>query len=298
MSLISRDGFAPRQLSQRGDRLSFSNGILALSAIAAILIIVFHGNTNLLIPLYAIGVFISFTLSQFGMFKRWLTNRDDHWVHKAVINGIGALVTAVVVIIIGVTKFSRGAWIVIIVIPLVVFSMLKVKKHYIAVAKQLKVEPEELEKADIDHIGYRNHVIVPIESINRASIRALKYAETISDHVVAFNVSINQESGEKVIKDYALLHTKVPLHIKYSPYRKIVDPLLEFIESEGYNYTKGDMITVILPEFEVRRKWQRVLHNGSGKYIARRLLKYNHIVVATIPFQLKDKPFLFRREQQ
>jgi amino acid transporter len=298
MSLISRDGFAPRQLSHRGDRLSFSNGILALSAIAAILIIVFHGNTNLLIPLYAIGVFISFTLSQFGMFKRWLTNRDDHWVHKAVINGIGALVTAVVVIIIGVTKFPRGAWIVIIVIPLVVFSMLKVKKHYIAVAKQLKVEPEELEKADIDHIGYRNHVIVPIESINRASIRALKYAETISDHVVAFNVSINQESGEKVIKDYALLHTKVPLHIKYSPYRKIVDPLLEFIESEEYNYTKGDMITVILPEFEVRRKWQRVLHNGSGKYIARRLLKYNHIVVATIPLQLKDEPFLFRREQQ
>lgn len=298
MSLIGKDGYAPRQLAQRGDRLSFSNGILVLSAVAAILIIAFRGNTNLLIPLYAIGVFISFTLSQFGMFKRWITRREEHWVHKAVINGIGALVTAVVVVIIGSTKFHKGAWIVIVVIPLVVLFMLKIKKHYIAIAKQLKVEPDELEKADIDHAAYKNRVIVPVESINKASIRALKYAETISDHVVAFNVSIDKESGEKVKQRYEMLHTKVPLHVKYSPYRKIVDPLLAFIESEEYNYTKGDMITVILPEFEVKRRWQRILHNGSGRYIARRLLKYKHIVVATMPLQLNDEALLFRREQE
>lgn len=297
MSLISRDGYAPRQLSQRGDRLSFSNGIIILSGIAAVLILVFHGSTNLLIPLYAIGVFISFTLSQFGMFKRWITKREGHWVHKAVINGIGALVTAVVVLIIGSTKFRKGAWIVIIVIPFVVFLMLKVKKHYTAVAKQLKIEPEELCRSDIDHIAYRNHVIVLLESINRASIRALKYAETISDHVVAFNVSIDPETGEKVKEKYALLNTKIPLYVKYSPYRKIADPLLEFIDSEEYHYKKGDIITVILPEFEVKREWQRILHNGTGRYIARRLLKYKHIVVATMPLQLKDESLLFRHEQ-
>lgn len=293
MSLISGAGFAPRQLAQRGDRLSFSNGILTLSAVAAVLIVVFRGNTNLLIPLYAIGVFVSFTLSQFGMFKKWITHREGHWVHKAVINGIGTMVTATVVMIIGIVKFRFGAWIVIIVIPLLIMAMLKIKKHYLTIAKQLRIEPQELEKTDIDNTAYRNRVIVPIASINRASIRALRYAETISDHVVAFNVSIDPENGKKVRQRYSLLNTEIPLHIEYSPYRKIVDPLLEYIDSEEYNYTKGDMITVIVPEFEVKKGWQRILHNGSGRYIARRLLKYKHIVVATMPLQLKDEGLIF-----
>lgn len=292
-SLIAKDGFSPRQLGMRGDRLSFSNGIIVLSTVAAFLIIAFRGETNALIPLYAVGVFISFTLSQFGMFKRWITRREGHWVHKAFINGLGALVTFTVVIILAITKFTHGAWIVVIVIPMLVIMMLRVKKHYTAVAKQLRIEPEELEKVSLEDEPYHNRVIVPIDSVNRASIRALKYAETISDHVVAFNVSIDPASGEKIRQRYALLHTRVPLHVKYSPYRKIVDPLLEFIDSEEYNYTKGDMITVIVPEFEVKKGWQRMLHNGSGRYIARRLLKYKHIVVATMPLQLKDEGLLF-----
>lgn len=297
MSLISKEGYAPRQLSQRGDRLSFSNGILVLSAAAALLIVVFKGSTNLLIPLYAIGVFVSFTLSQFGMFKHWLVRREGHWLHKAFINGLGALVTSVVVVIIGCTKFKRGAWIVVIVVPLLVLVMLRIKKHYVAVAKQLKLEQQELLEQDIDHQSYSNRVIVPVESINKASIRALKYAKTISDHVVAFNVSIDEESAEKLKQKYALLGTQVPLHVEYSPYRKIVDPLLSYIESEEYNYNKGDIITVIMPEFEVSKGWQRILHNGSGRYIAKRLLKYKHIVVATIPLQLKDEGLLFRHMQ-
>lgn len=289
MSLIGKDGFAPRQFSQRGDRLSFSNGIIVLSAMAAVLIIVFSGSTSALIPLYAIGVFISFTLSQFGMFKRWVTRREGHWVHKAIINGFGALVTSIVVIIIGVTKFKHGAWIVIIVIPLVVAAMLKVKKHYTAVAKQLKLDPQRAREIDIDHISYSNRVIVPLASVNKASLRALKYAATISDKVVAFNVSIDEELGEKVREKYNEINTKIPLHIEYSPYRKIVDPLLQYIDSEEYNYKEGDIITVILPEFEVHKWWQHILHNGSGRYIARRLLKYKHIVISTMPLQLEDE---------
>lgn len=297
MSLISKEGFAPRQLAQRGDRLSFSNGIISLSAVAALLLIVFQGNTSKLIPLYAVGVFVSFTLSQFGMFKHWLKRREGAWRHKAIINGIGALVTAIVVMILSITKFKEGAWIVIIVVPSLVLLMLKVKQHYTAVAKQLKLEPQELEEADVDHSTYSNRVIVPLASINKASIRALKYAHTISDHVVAFSVTIDEESGEKLRQKYALLNTKIPLHIEYSPYRWIVDPLLKFIESEEYNYKKGDMITVILPEFEVRKSWQRILHNGSGRYISKRLLKYKHIVVATMPLQLKDEGLLFDHKQ-
>ena len=298
MSLIARDGFAPRQLTHRGDRLSFSNGILILSVVAAILIVVFRGNVNLLIPLYAIGVFISFTLSQFGMLKRWVTRREGHWLHKALINGFGALMTTEVVLIIGITKFHKGAWIVILVIPLLVAAMLHIKKHYTAIADQLRMTPADLEKADIDHAAYHNRVIVPLASINRASIRALKYAQTISDHIIAFNVSIDQESGEKLKRKYGLLHTKIPLYVKYSPYRTIVEPLLEFIESEEYNYTKGDMITVVLPEFEVKRRWQRFLHNGTGRFVAGQLLKYKHIVVARMPLQLKDEGLLFGQKRE
>jgi amino acid transporter len=294
-SLIARDGYSPRQLSLRGDRLSFSNGIIALSVVAAILIIVFRGDTNSLIPLYAVGVFISFTLSQFGMFKRWVTRREGHWIHKALINGLGAAVTAVVVCIIAVTKFSHGAWIVVVVIPLLVIGMLKIKAHYMAVADELRIEPCELEKVGIENAPYRNRVIVPIESINRASVRALRYAETISDHTVAFNISINEEDGLKVRERYEKLNTNVPLHIHYSPYRKVFEPLLQFIESEEYDYKKGDMVTVIIPQFEVKRWWQRVLHNGSGKYLTKQLCKYKHIVVATMPLQLNDEGLLFTK---
>ena len=294
MSLISKDGFAPRQLSHRGDRLSFSNGIIVLSVVAAILIVVFQGSTNRLIPLYAIGVFISFTLSQFGMFKRWITKREGHWVHKAIINGVGTLVTGVVVLIIGYTKFPRGAWVVVVVIPLLVIAMLKAKKHYNSVAKQLKLQPEEITCTDIDHFRYNNRVIVPLDSLNKASIRALKYARTISDNVVAFNVSIDIESGEKVKKNYALLCTEIPLHVQYSPYRKIAEPLLEFIESEEYGYTEGDVITVILPEFEVNKRWQRILHNDSGRQLASMLMKYHHIVVARMPLHLEGDGLLLK----
>ena len=288
-SIIGAEGYAPRQLSMRGDRLSFSNGILALSIAAGILIIVFRGNTNALIPLYAIGVFISFTLSQFGMFRHWIKHREPHWVHKAVINGLGALVTCLVVIIIACTKFIHGAWLVVIVVPLLVAGMLVIKRHYSALADQLRVNDAELKKADIEHCLYHNRVIVPIASVNKASLRALRYAETISSNVVAFNVSIDEESGAKLRSKYACLQTKVPLVIKYSPYRRIVDPLLKFISSEEYAYVEGDIITVILPEFEVRHIWEKLLHNGTGRYITRRLLKYKHIVVATIPLQLRSE---------
>ncbi|WHE07373.1 hypothetical protein PGH24_01005 [Thermoanaerobacterium thermosaccharolyticum] len=129
---------------------------------------------------------------------------------------------------------------------------------------------------------------MPIESINKASIRALRYARTISDYVIAFNVSIDEESGEKIKKRYALLNTDIPLIVKYSPFRRIVEPLLKFIESEEYNYKKGDMITVILPQFIVRKRWHNILHNKTRVYIEKELLKHKHIVVATMPLQLHD----------
>ncbi len=289
VSLISKNGYAPRQLSARGDRLSFSNGIIALAIMAAILIIVFHGSTTKLIPLYAIGVFLAFTLSQFGMLKKWLNERGDHWLHFAVRNAFGATVTSAVVVIIAITKFRHGAWIVIIVIPILILLMLKVKKHYLDVGNHLRVPAEAIEEGRIPNDRYVNHVIVPVESINRASLRALKYARSISDNIIAFNVSIDEEHGAKVKERFDLLNTGIPLIVKYSPYRKIVGPLIEFIQSEEYGITKGNIITVVLPEFIVEKWWQRLLHNQTGKYLSKQLLKHKGIVIATIPLQLKEK---------
>lgn len=288
LSLMSKDGYAPRQMSMRGDRLSFSNGIIALSGVAILLIIVFNAKVNALIGLYAIGVFISFTLSQSGMFKRWLTKKGKHWHWKAAVNGLGALVTGVVVIIIACFKFSEGAWVVVILLPIVVFSLIRVKRHYTAVAKQLRIPDEAFATLDISKNHYRNRVIVPIVNVNQASVRALRFAKTISDNVTAFSVAIDEEAELKLRSRWNQLRTDIPYIIKYSPFRKVVEPLLEFIQSAEYDYKKGDMITVILPQFAVKNWWSKLLHNRTRIYIERQLLKHKHIVVSVMPFQLKD----------
>jgi amino acid transporter len=296
VSVMAKEGYAPRQLSMRGDRLSYSNGIIALSCVAALLIVVFQASVTRLIGLYAIGVFISFTLSQSGMFMKWFRTRGEKWKHKAFINGLGAIVTTIVVVIIAFEKFNQGAWVVVFLIPTLMFLMLKVKKHYKSVSAQLRIPLEEIASINITRDIYRNRVIVPIESINKASVRALRYAKTISDNVIAFNVSIDEEDGQKVRERYNMLSTDIPLYIKYSPFRKVVDPLMKFIESAEYDYQRGDMITVILPQFSVRKWWNKYLHNQTRIYIERQLLKHKHIVVATMPLQLKDDDFVLKKK--
>lgn len=296
VSVMAREGYAPRQMSTRGDRLSYSNGIILLSLAAIALLIAFRAQVDGLIGLYAIGVFLSFTLSQFGMFRRWIKHKGKHWGLKAAINGFGALVTTLVVVVIAIFKFREGAWIVVILIPLLVFLMLRVKRHYKAVAKQLKVEDEALADIHIAENHYRNRVVVPFSSINRASIRALRYARTISDNVTAFSVAIDEQGEEKLRKRWEELGCDIPLIVRYSPYRKVVEPLLEFIGSTEYDYRKNDMVTVILPQFIVKRWWNRLLHNSTTSYIERQLLKHKHIVVAVMPYQLKDDATAIGRE--
>lgn len=288
VSVMATEGFVPRQLKMRGDRLSYSNGIIILSAVAALLIIAFKARVSDLMGLYAVGVFISFTLSQSGMFYRWFRVKGKNWKIKALINGTGALVTGIAVIIIAITKFNEGAWIVVIVIPVLMTFMLKIKKHYVAIAKQLHIEPEEYELLDVSKDHYRNRVIVPVESVNKSSLRALRYAKTISDNVTAFSVVIDDESEKKLRSHFSKIKTDIPLVVKYSPYRKVIEPLFEFIKSEEYNYQPGDIITVMLPQFAVRKWWQKLLHNGTRVSIERELMKHKHIVVSTIPLQLKD----------
>jgi hypothetical protein len=288
MSVIAQDDFLPRQFRSRGERLSYSNGIIFLTVFSVILIVAFNADVSRLIGLYAIGVFISFTLSQSGMLVRWIRKKGKKWFFKALLNGFGALVTFIVVIIIAITKFSEGAYIVIFLIPLLVLLMLRIRRHYFAVGKQLKLSDDILEKFRIDDIEYNNRVIVPLESVNRSSVRAIRYAKTISDKINVFSVVLDPDKEKKLRADYAKLETDIPLTVWTSPYRKVVDPLLKYIESEEYKYKEGDIITVLLPEFAVRKWWHHILHNQTRLFISRELLKHKHIVVATIPLQLRD----------
>jgi K+ transporter len=274
--------------------LSYSNGIIILSILATLLIIIFQANVSRLIGLYAIGVFISFTLSQTGMLLRWRRNKGKNWKFKAAINGLGAIVTAIVVVIIAVYKFTEGAYIVVFLVPLLMVLMLKVKTHYFAISRQLRIKWDEYESLDINKSHYNNHVIVPIESVNQSSIRALRYASTISNNVIAFTVAVNEDSEKKIRADYDKLKTDIPLIVKYSPYRKVVEPLLKFIESAEYDYEPGEMITVLQPQFIVKKWWHKILHNRTRSFIERELLKHKHIVVATIPLQMKDDEFVIK----
>lgn len=294
ISVMASEGYAPRQLSLKGDRLSYSNGIILLSAVAIFLIIIFRANVTSLIGLYAIGVFISFTLSQSGMFIKWYRLKAKGWVLKAAINGLGAVVTFLTVIVIAITKFSQGTWIVVIIIPILVFMMLKIKTHYLAVAKQLSISNEELKIIKIKTDIYRNRVIVPIQSINKTSIRSLRYASTISDNVIAFNVSLDEKQASKIKEKWALLNTDIPLIVKYSPFRKVAEPLIKFIESAEYDYKSGDMITVMLAQFAVKKWWHQLLHNHSRVFLENELLKHKHIVVSIMPLQLKDDKMIFK----
>ena len=288
IAVMAKEKYAPQQLSMRGDKLSYDNGIITLSVISALLIVAFKANVTSLIGLYAIGVFISFTLSQSGMFMKWTREKRNNWHYKAAVNGFGAVVTAVVVVIIAIAKFSEGSWIVIVLIPVMVLAEKKIYSHYVAVREQLKIKGSEYDMADFSKMDYQNRIIVPIESVNKASVRALRYANSICDNVVAFTVVLSDDDAREIQEKFSELNINIPLVIKLSPYRKVVDPLLRFIESAEYDYEPGDMITVLLSSFVVRRWWHGFLHGNTRKYIEKKLLTHKHIVVSTMPLQLKD----------
>lgn len=289
ISIIAQDGYAPRQLAIRGHRLNFSNGIAVLGLMAIFLVIVFQGDTHLLIPLYAVGVFTSFTLAQFGMLARWLRMKPKGWHHKALINGIGAVITLITVIIIGFEKFTSGAWIVLLLIPLIVMVMTRIKEHYNSVAKQLDIPNDKLSILSFE-AKYDHHLIVPIASLNGLVVLAMRYARSLTPNVVAFHVETYAGEADKLRKKWQLLDTDIPLVIKQSPYREIIGPLVEYIDSEEHASKLGDMITVLLPQFIVSKGWEMALHNNTSIFIANALFDKRHVVVSVLPFYLEDLP--------
>ena len=282
-SLLSRDRFLPRQFSSRGDRLVFSNGVVALGVFAALLVIVFNAREQAMLPLYAIGVFISFTLSQFGMVRHWMREREPGWRRSVLINGVGALLTAVVLVVIIVTKFEHGAWSVLVLTPILVVLFRSIHWHYQQVARQLS-----LETAPRVEPVRRHTALVLISGIHRGVVPALEFAKSIApDNTTALYVDLDAEHTRKIEEKWAHWGAGIPLKVLDSPYRSLVRPIMRYIDEIDAQYD-DDVLSVILPEFIPSKWWQHLLHNQTALAIKAALLFRKGVVVISVPYHLED----------
>jgi amino acid transporter len=280
-SFLARDGFMPRQMTNRGDRLVFSNGILVLVSLASILLIAFRGSTHLLLPLYVVGVFLAFTLSQAGMVVHWVTLREGRWIHAALVNGLGAFLTGVVLVVVAVTKFIYGAWIVIVLIPLTVFAFLRIRRHYDVVARGLSLEGAARPK-----IG-KNPVLVLVDGIHRGVVEALEYARSISPSVTALTVNIHAAETARLRLEWKEAAPDVPLVVLESPHRSVIEPLLEYI-NRLERHGEGRYLTIILPEVVPSHWWDYFLHNQMALLIKAALLFKPGKVTMSVPYHIGD----------
>lgn len=310
---LARDYAAPRFFLRMGDRLAFSNGIVVLGAAAAAILAAFDGSVTSLIPLFAVGVFLAFTLSQWGMVRRWLRTREPGWKGSIGFNALGALLSGIVLLITSFTKFLEGAWLVVILIPLLVTLFMRIRAHYLAVGRAVALQPvsakartrsitpppsglAELERgASIVLSGQREHeeapdqihnlTVVPLISMDLASLRALAYAASLGQPVLAVHISTDEDEARRFRSYWQEWGDHVPLEIVLSPYRALVAPLaryLRLLHEQVPHFT----VTVVLPELVVHRFWHRALHNGVAPRLRRALRQLPGIVVTTVPFHL------------
>ena len=259
-AILARDGFLPRQLTGLGDRLVFANGIISLSIATAVLIILFGGDSHSLVPLFAVGVFLAFTLSQAGMVMHWIRERGRGWSLKSTVNGIGALATAVTVGVIGVSKFLEGAWITVVLIPAIVTVFYRIRSHYLEVAGELSLNglPPSLKPAPSPR------VVIPISGVHRGIVDAVDFARAISSDVTGVYVELEPGESEAVQKRWDRLFPDIPLAVVQSPYRSIIHPIIDFLDETDRQHNDGQLAAVILPEFVPAKWWQGLLHNQTA----------------------------------
>ncbi|MFC4619369.1 APC family permease [Camelliibacillus cellulosilyticus] len=281
---MAKDKYMPRPFASRGDRLGYSNGILTLGVASIVLIIIFQGNTGNLIPLYAVGVFLPFSLSQTGMIVKWLRTRPKGWLPKLAANFVGALICYLILITFFVTKFTQ-VWIAIIFIPLVLFVFHVIHRHYLAVGDQLRVEmSQKLSELKLKE----NIVIVPVSGITKVVEQSILYAKSISDNVIAVYIGFSPESIEKMEKQWNEWETNVRLVTIHSLYRSILTPLSKFIDTVKYKADQSNArVTIVMPQFFTKHWWESVLHNQSAALIRAYLVRTKDIVLTTVPFRLK-----------
>ena len=283
LSILAYDRNMPLQFTHRGTKLSFSNGIMFIYICGALLLIGFSAETHALIPFYAVGVLISFTISQAGMFVKWLKDKDKGWQYKSLINGLGAIVTFVGTIVVFTMKFTSGAWVLAVVIPLIIFFMSYTHKHYIEFRKAISAE------------GYDYHYtpsksrdklpcIVLINSMSRASLKTLDYAKDISSDLTAIHISTSKEETELLKKQWAELKIDIPLDVIRTEYRGILLPLNEYVSEREAKLEYGQKLTVILTKFVGNDWYDTIFHNQTAFFIENRLDKHKHVVTVLVPY--------------
>ncbi len=297
-ALQAKDGFLPRQLTFRGSRLVYSRGIALLAGLACLLIVLFQANVTRLMPLYAIGVFLSFTLSQSGMAHRWwksghlkpgvevdepgsVLKFDKNWKLKMIINGFGSVCTFIVMIVFAVTKFKDGAWVTVVLIPSLIAIFMSIHNHYKHMAKSLSLDNYQ----SYQRIN-RHRVIVLIAGVHRGSLKALTYARSLSDDVTAVHVSIDPAESEKVRDKWTSFGEGVRLVILESPYRLLVEPVMEYIENISSTTQAHEMITVVVPQFITKQWWGNFLHNQTALLLRFGLLFKPRVVIVEVPYQV------------
>ncbi len=283
-AVLAEDGFFPRQFAFRGDRLAFSMGILLLGLIAASLVVVAGGRTHALIPLYAVGVFIDFTISQAGMIRHWLRERPRGWQQRLVINAIGCVATAIVAIVVTSVKFIDGAWFVIVLIPILVSLMLFIRREYDDQARELHVRDDLI----IEGPHREQRVVIPVNGINRAVVQAVQFGRTLARDVRAVYVTVDPEDGDALRTRWERQVPGVPLVIVESPYRAVIQPTLAYLDvlDQAWPPDKEAPITiVVLPEYVARHWWERLLYNQTAKRLKAAILGREHTVIADVPYR-------------
>jgi len=279
-SIIARDGYLPRQLSNRGDRLAFSNGIIFLSSMAGVLIVIFRAEVSALIPLYAVGVFTGFTLSQFGMCRHHLRLREPKWQRSLVVNAVGCVATGVVLCVVVVSKFTSGAWVPAVVIPLIVVFFKRIHRHYVRVDNAL-LAPEEYKARRRTHT-----VVVLVGRVHKGVLDSIAYARSMHpDRLVAVSVVANAEEQERITDAWERHKIPVELRTLYSPFRELQRPILRFIDELDAE-VPDDFVTVVLPEFVLDHWYEQILHNQSALLLRTRLRARPNTVVTSVPFHL------------
>jgi len=282
-TLLATDYYLPRQLMTLGDRLVFSNGIILLSFISTLLIWLYHADTHALIPLYAVGVFLSFTLAQAGMVVHHLRLATKHSARGIAINGIGAITTGAVTILLAYEKFFEGAWMVLVAIPVLIYFFLCIKSHYNSMSKQLALPSD----GAACPIAIEHTVLVLVSSLNRGTIPALQYAKTISARVEAVHVKLNPAGTERLKQEWERWGCNVPLVVLESPYRSIIDPILKYVDEVEDRY-EHDIVTIIVPEFVTKKAWHNLLHNQTA-LLLKTLLRFRRgKVVTTVRYFLDE----------
>ncbi|MFR3728123.1 APC family permease [Lacrimispora sp.] len=283
LAILADDGYVPRQFMHRGTRLSFSNGILFIFFLAALLLIVFRAETHYLIPLYAIGVFLSFTLSQTGMVLRWIRVKGKGYRYKMLINGLGALMTGTGTVIVFVTRFPQGSWMLAIVIPIIVCVMYRIKRHYEFVGRQLKVN-DFMAHYHKSVSQDTNLCVVLVGGINRSVLKALNYANLITSNVVALHISTDEEQSERLQKRWVETGIDVPLEVVMSPYRELIEPVEDYISKKEENLKPGDMITIVMSRFMEESLFANILHNQTTYFIMQKLRRHRNVATVLVPY--------------